>query len=311
MTSDAQDPSGVLVVDKPKGPTSHDVVDRVRQACGTRRVGHAGTLDPFATGVLPVCVGKATRLARFLAAGDKRYRAIVRLGFATDTDDLTGQPLGPPAPVTADASAVEAACRSLVGPQMQLPPAYSARRRDGRRLYELARAGVPVERQPTPVVVHALEVLALDASDVELDVHCSAGTYVRALARDLGHVLGTGAHLAALRRTLSGGFGLDGAVGWDELPSVAGERLVSLDELLPQLPAVRVSEEGANAVRHGRDLGASLVESGFPVATPPERMRVLDGEGRLLALAVPSGFGSVGGVLPVQPVLHPDVVLAD
>src|SRR5712692_8233341 len=142
---------GVLVVDKPAGPTSHDVVDRVRRALGVRRAGHTGTLDPFATGVLPICLGKATRLARFLAATDKTYRARVRLGFATTTDDLTGQPLAPPRAVRVTTSEVEAACRGLVGERLQVPPAYSAKHRGGERLYDLARRGVAVERPAVPV----------------------------------------------------------------------------------------------------------------------------------------------------------------
>jgi tRNA pseudouridine55 synthase len=301
---------GVVVVDKPAGPTSHDAVDRVRAALGTRRVGHTGTLDPFATGVLPVCVGQATRLARFVGAGEKEYRATVRLGFATTTDDATGEPLAAPRAVVADAARLRAACARLTGPQLQVPPHYSARRQDGRRLYEMARAGVAVERTPAPVVVHALEVVAAEGDRVELEVRCSAGTYVRALARDLGEQLGTGAHLAALRRTRSGGFGLADAVAWDDLPALARARLVPMDSLLADLPAARVTAEGARAVRHGRDLGAALVGEGFPAGAPPERMRLLDERGRLLALAVPRGFSPPGPGLPAFPVLHPDVVLA-
>jgi len=167
---------GVLVVDKPAGPTSHDVVDHVRRALGVRRVGHTGTLDPFATGVLPVCVGKATRLARFLAAGEKTYRATVRLGFATTTDDLTGEALSPPRVVAVTAAEVEAACRDLVGERLQVPPAYSAKRAGGERLYDLARRGVVVERAGVPVVVHSIDVLAVAGDDVDLRVRCGAGT---------------------------------------------------------------------------------------------------------------------------------------
>src|SRR5262249_16478534 len=142
-----EDLHGVLVVDKPAGPTSHDVVDRVRRALRTRRAGHTGTLDPFASGVLPVCLGKATRLARFLGGGEEGYRATIRLGFATTTDDLRGEPLGPRRSVDVAAGALEEACRRLTGPLAQVPPAYSARRVGGRRLYELARRGIEVERE--------------------------------------------------------------------------------------------------------------------------------------------------------------------
>jgi tRNA pseudouridine55 synthase len=305
----APSPHGVLVVDKPSGPTSHDVVDRVRESLGERRAGHTGTLDPFATGVLAVCVGKATRLARFLAEGDKVYRATVRLGFATSTDDREGEPLGEPRPVVLDRAAVQAACRALTGALMQVPPLYSAKRVGGRRSYRLARLGVAVAREPVPVTVHALEVLAFEDARVELAVRCSPGTYVRALARDLGEALGVGGHLSALRRTRSGSFGIDQAVPWEELPGRACEALLPLSALLPEMPAVTVGDEGLALLRHGRPLDRARVESGFPAADPPPRLRVLDGSGALLALAVPMGFGPAVAGLPVEPVLHPDVVL--
>lgn len=301
---------GVVVVDKPAGPTSHDVVERVRLLLNVRRAGHTGTLDPFATGVLPICLGKATRLARFLADSDKAYRATVRLGFATTTDDLTGNPLGSPTAVSADEREVRRACAGLTGELRQVPPAYSAKRVDGQRLYDLARRGVAVERAAVAVTVLVLEVVAVEGDRVELDVRCSAGMYVRALARDLGEALGTGAHLAALRRTEAAGFGLSRAAPWDALTSGIGNHLVPLADVLPQFPAVRVGEQGALAVRHGRDLDRRLIVEGFPDAPPP-RLRVLDGEGRLLALAVPRGFSTPVPGLPVPAVLHPDVVLAD
>jgi tRNA pseudouridine55 synthase len=301
---------GVLVVDKPPGPTSHDVVDRVRRALGTRRAGHTGTLDPFASGVLPVCVGKATRLARFLAGGDKVYQATIRLGFATTTDDLRGEPIGPVRPVDVDRGAIERACRALTGSLRQVPPAYSARRVGGRRLYELARQGVEVERESAGITVHAFEVLAFAGERLEVAVTCSPGTYVRALARDLGQALGVGAHLSALRRTRSGDFALDGA-GDGAAPSPAWEQaLLPLSALLPGMPAVRVGAEGAAALRHGRDLTRLLVASVFP-SEPQERFRVLDEAGSLLALAVPQGFGHAAPGLEVEPVLHPEIVLVD
>jgi tRNA pseudouridine55 synthase len=301
---------GVLVVDKPPGPTSHDVVDRVRRALGTRRAGHTGTLDPFASGVLSVCVGKATRLARFLAGGDKVYQATIRLGFATTTDDLRGEPIGAVRPVDVDREAIERAGRALTGSLRQVPPAYSARRVGGRRLYELSRQGVEVERESAEITVHAFEVLAFEGERVEVAVTCSPGTYVRALARDLGQALGVGAHLSALRRTRSGDFTLDGAVD-GAAPSPAWElALLPLGALLPGMPAVRVGAEGAAALRHGRDLTRLLVAFGFP-SEPQERFRVLDEAGSLLALAVPQGFGRAAPGLEVEPVLHPEIVLVD
>jgi len=307
----AEGPHGVLVVDKPEGLTSHDVVDGVRRALGVRRAGHTGTLDPFATGVLPVCVGKATRLARFLAGGAKEYRATVRLGLATTTDDATGEPLAPPRSVDADEPAVRAACASLVGTQLQVPPAYSARRVGGRRLYELARQGVAVERAPSRVTVHEIEVRSFEGDRVEIDVRCSPGTYVRALARDLGESLGVGGHLVALRRTRTGPFDLSCAVSWSDVPSARADHLVPLSTLLCHLPTVTLGVEGAEMLRHGRDLGRRHVESGFPDGEPPERLRLVGRDGALLALAVPRGFDTPAPGLTIEPVLHPDVVLLD
>jgi tRNA pseudouridine55 synthase len=287
---------GVLVIDKPAGPTSHDLVDRVRRELGTRRVGHTGTLDPFATGVLPVCVGRATRLARFLSGGEKEYLATVRLGFATTTDDLTGEPLGPIVAFEGTPDRLSAALASLVGSFDQVPPAFSARHVAGRRLYELARRGEAVPRAATPVTVYALHLVSR-----------AAETYVRALARDLGESLGTGAHLTALRRTRSGAFDLSHAVAGDEL-SGAAKMLIPMAALLPELPAVRVGEEGRRLVGHGRELGREVVVEGFPEG-PVERVRVLDARGDLLALAVPRGFTPAVPGLARVPVLHPDLVL--
>ena len=298
---------GVLVVDKPAGPTSHDIVDRARRALRTRRVGHTGTLDPFATGVLVLCVGRATRLARFLAAGDKAYRATVRLGFATTTDDVTGDPLGEERPVAIADARLGEALAGLVGRFDQVPPTFSARQVGGRRSYELARRGEAVARGATPVTIHALELVARDGHTLELDVRCSAGTYVRALARDLGERLGTGAHLVALRRTRSGAFDIAEAVSGDELRGAA-ERLIPLSGLLLELPAVRVGDEGRRLVGHGRELGAEVVLSGLPPAGVA-RVRLLDEKGELLALAVPRGFEPKESELPRHPTLHPDLVL--
>jgi len=301
---------GVLVVDKPAGPTSHDVVDRARRALRERRIGHTGTLDPFATGVLPLCVGKATRLARFLSTDDKTYRATVRLGFATSTDDLTGEPLSPPCDVAVDAGTVRRALATLVGSFDQVPPTFSARHVGGRRAYELARRGEALAMAATPVTVHAIELLRLQDGRLDLEVRCSAGTYVRALARDLGERLQTGAHLTALRRTRSGRFDLSQAVALDALDHDAATRLLPLEALLTELPAVRVPASACRWVRNGRDLGPEDVLEGFP-RQPVERVRLLDDAGRLIALATPLGLEPPAGGLPRFPVLHPDLVLLD
>lgn len=298
-----------MVVDKPAGPTSHDVVDRVRRALAIRKAGHTGTLDPFATGVLPVCIGKATRLARFLTGTDKTYRAAVRLGFATSTDDLTGDPLGPPRPSNVPADALERACRALTGPLMQTAPAFSAKWVKGRRAYDLARVGIETPRPVSSIIVHALAVLGHEGDRIEIEVRCSAGTYVRALARDLGEALGTGGHLVSLRRTVSGPFTMSDAVAWDEIGPDA--RITPLAHLLAELPAVTVTAPGLEALRHGRLLDRGLVAAGFPAGSPPARVRVLDDAGSLVALAVPRGFETPASGLTIEPVLHPDIVLVD
>jgi tRNA pseudouridine55 synthase len=294
-----------VVVDKPVGPTSHDVVDAVRRALGERRVGHTGTLDPFASGVLPVCVGQATRLARFLTDGEKAYRARVRLGFATDTDDLTGAPLGEPRPVDASDDAVRAACARLVGTLPQVPPAFSAKKVGGERLYALARAGRPVPREAVTVTVHAIDVVSRDGDTVELDVRCAAGTYVRAIARDLGELLGTGAHLTALRRTRSGGFDEHAAVPLDRLGEAGALR--PLETLLVDWPSVRVGARGAEAIGFGRALTRELTDEAWPDAA---HVRVLADDGTLLAIAVPRGGDAPDAPLPVPASLHPEIVFA-
>jgi len=301
---------GVLVVDKPEGPTSHDVVDRARRALGERRVGHTGTLDPFATGVLPLCLGRATRLARFLSGGEKVYRARVRLGFATTTDDLTGDPLSAPRPVDLPPSALEAGLAAFVGTFDQVPPAFSARHAGGRRLYELARRGEAAPRAATPVTVHGLDLVSRDGDRLELEVRCSAGTYVRAIARDLGERLGTGGHLVALRRTRSGGFDLSRAVPGDRLSASAAASVVPMAELLPEVPSVRVGERGRALVSHGRDLGPDDVEGAFPGPEHP-LVRVIDAAGELIALGGPRLFDPGDSGLPRLAALHPDVVLLD
>jgi tRNA pseudouridine55 synthase len=301
---------GVLVVDKPAGPTSHDVVDRARRALRERRIGHTGTLDPFATGVLPLCLGRATRLARFLAGGEKVYRASVRLGFATTTDDLTGEPLSPARPVGAPTTAIAEALAGFVGSFDQVPPAFSARRVGGRRLYELARRGEAASGAATPVTVHALELLSRDGDRLEIELRCSAGTYVRAIARDLGERLGTGGHLVALRRTRSGSFGLSQAVSGDHLDASAAAAVLPVAQLLPELPSVRVADRGRTLVSHGRDLGPDDVDGAFP-GPQHAHVRVIDAAGELLALAVPRSFEPGASGLPRLRALHPDVVLLD
>lgn len=242
-------------MDKPAGPTSHDVVQRVRRVLGTRAVGHTGTLDPFATGLLVVLVGRATRLARFVEAEAKTYLATARLGVATDTDDATGAPLGAPADLTGLTEArVAEALAGFAGEQRQLPPRYSAKHVDGERSYRLARRGVAVQLAETTVVVRRIDLVAYAPPELVFRVTVSAGTYVRALARDLGERLGVGAHLTALRRESIGALRVEDAV---RLAEVDASAVRPARAVLGHLPAVELDEPGRVAVSHGRAVPAA------------------------------------------------------
>ncbi len=209
-------PDGILVLDKPSGPTSHDMVYLVRRGTGEKRAGHAGTLDPLATGVLVMCVGAATRLSEYLIGEDKRYAAVVRLGAATDTYDAQGT-VTATAPVNVSQAQIEAALGEFRGAILQRPPAYSALKRGGQKAYEMARRGEAVQLEPRAVTIYALTLDDYAPPDARLSVHCSAGTYIRSLAHDLGQRLGCGAHLASLRRTAAGHFAVAQAVTVDDL----------------------------------------------------------------------------------------------
>jgi tRNA pseudouridine55 synthase len=294
--------NGVVVVDKPRGPTSHDVVAAARRALREKSIGHAGTLDPQATGVLALACGKATRLVRFLSAADKDYEATLRFGVTTDTYDSSGQTVAESA-ARPTREAVAAALASLMGTRLQTPPAYSAKKIDGHRAYDLARQARPVKVSPARVTLLASEMLAWTGDEAVIRLTCSAGFYVRTLAHEIGQLVGTGACLSALRRTRSGTFTLDSAVGMEAL--MTGRALpIPLSELLPELSAVLVDTDGATRVLHGRDLSREHYRpapaGGPPSAGTGEWTRVLGPTGDLLALASP---GQVPGVL------HPAVVL--
>ncbi len=280
--------SGVLVVDKPAGPTSFDVVQRVRRLLGAARAGHAGTLDPAATGVLAVCVGDAVKLQQYLADADKAYEATVAFGAATETEDAEGRVIETGDPSGLDAGRIRAALTRFVGEIEQVPPMYSAVRVRGRRLHEAARAGESVERAPRRVRVDALELLALDAAPgaggpglrlARLAVRCGKGTYVRTLAADLGKALGVPAHLAALRRTEASAFRVE-----EGIPLAAAEaldrealaaRIVPLGEALRVLPPVAVDWREARDLVHGRALQREA---------PAALVRALAPDGRLVAI---------------------------
>jgi tRNA pseudouridine55 synthase len=273
--------NGILVVDKPKGPTSSDVVQAVRRALKEKKAGHTGTLDPMATGVLALCLGDATRVAQVFTDGDKAYDATVKLGVTTDTLDAEGRVLETrPVPPVSRAS-LEAVLERFRGPQRQTPPMYSAIKKDGKRLYELARAGEEVEREARDVTVFSLTLNDFSADELKVSVSCSKGFFVRTLAADLGEALGCGAHLTALRRTASGPFSLAQALPLATLieqgPEAVMGRLVSVDEALTFLPEVPTTGAEAERVKHG-----GVVEVARPDCA---LVRVTDPQGRVLALA--------------------------
>ena len=249
--------SGILNVDKPPGMTSHDVVDAVRRLAGQRKVGHAGTLDPMATGVLLVCLGKATRVAEYLMRGRKRYRATIALGVATDTYDAEGQITSSGGETDFTQAEIEAALASFVGSIEQVPPMYSAIKREGQPLYRLARQGKIVERSPRPVQIDSIDLLAWTPPALTIDVACSPGTYIRSLAHDLGQRLGSGAYLSSLVRLASGSFTIEGATSLDRLAEAfehgqEDRYLLALDEAFLEWPAVVVGAEAAQEIMHGQ-----------------------------------------------------------
>lgn len=265
-------------MDKPVGPTSHDVVARARRTLGERSIGHTGTLDPFASGLLVLLVGKGTRVARFLDGLAKTYLATARLGTRTTTDDLTGASVGPPFSGTLpDRAAVAEALAGFVGRQQQVPPAYSARRQEGERAYARARRGEEVLLPATTVTVHAAELLEWRGGDATFRVTVSTGTYVRALARDLGERLGVGAHLAALRRESIGGLRVEDAVALDALGP--GTALWPLGAVLGHLPRVVLDEAARIDVGHGRPVAGTMVGTAVLVAEQGEVLAIAEGDG--------------------------------
>ena len=281
----------MVLLDKPSGPTSHDMVDKVRRILGTRRVGHGGTLDPFASGLLVMLVGRATRLAPYVVGLSKRYEGTIRLGVVTDSDDRTGS-----VEATHDGwreietARIEAAMSTLTGRIVQRPPVYSARKRDGERAYRMARRGQPVTLEAREVEVRVFSLTSHAGSEVRFEAEVGSGTYIRSLARDLGEALGCGAHLEELRRTAVGPFAVTDA---ERLDTEAGASLTVRPprDAVPHLPARELSADEYQAVRHGRPIACDEATAG-PTA-------LVSGE-RLAAIAEPEGE-----------VLRPKVVLVD
>ena len=319
---------GVLIIDKPADMTSHDVVARVRRIVGERRVGHTGTLDPFATGVLVVLVGRATRLAQFLSGAEKEYAAVIRLGYTTDTGDITGARIlseppavagGPHAKAQSTQSLskeeIESALASLRGEIEQTPPMYSAKKIAGKKLYELARRGEEVERKAVRVTIKEFAAITSGdellkqnddgTRDLSVRVICSAGTYVRTLAESVGERLGVGAHLSELRRTRAGQFKIADAITLDRLNDVAQsgsveQVLISPDAALAHLPFLNLDADSAGRIRHGIDIAIEDAEgSQWPVAQP---VRMRDANGELIA---------VGIYDTTRRAMHPKVVISD
>jgi tRNA pseudouridine55 synthase len=253
---------GVIVVDKPRDWTSHDVVNKVRRLADTRRVGHLGTLDPSATGVLPLVVGRATRLAQFYTRNDKIYQGVIHFGYSTTTYDEDGERTSEEIPVTLDRAQVEEALKPFHGRFDQMPPPVSAKKIGGRPAYELARKRQAVELKPVPVEVYSLEVLRVEGCEAELRVSCSAGTYLRGIAHEAGQALGCGAFLKSLRRLASGDFRIETASSLEDLAVLAQEQrmreaLIPAAQLLPEFPSEIVDSITAGQIRNGRDFRVS------------------------------------------------------
>ncbi len=309
--------NGALIIDKPAGLTSHDVVARVRRIIGERRVGHTGTLDPFATGVLVILVGRATRLAQFLSGAEKEYEATIRMGYATDTGDLTGARV--PDSFTTAATEfhreeVETAMASLRGDIEQTPPMYSAKKIGGQKLYELARRGEEAQRKSVRITVREFEVIQGEGAwlkvndDATADIHarvvCSAGTYVRTLAEDLGKHLGVGAHLVELRRTRAGSFEIADAITLEHLielseSKIAESKMISPDAVLSHLPAIELTAEDVTHTIHGIDLN---LESAVLNCEGGAAVRMRSADNQLIA---------VGTYDDSRKVIHPTVVIAN
>jgi tRNA pseudouridine55 synthase len=297
---------GVLLVDKPEGPTSHDVVAAARRLLGVRRIGHAGTLDPLATGLLVLMVGRATRLATLLSGVDKSYRGVLRLGVATDTYDRDGTPLGPRCEVNVDREKVLSALARFRGTVVQVPPIFSAKKIHGTPMYRLARRHRPVSPSPITVTFHKIELLGFAGEEVEIEAEVSAGTYLRSLAHDLGQALGCGAHLQSLRRTMAGPFRVEDALtpaALEALTPRAADRILPLEDIPLGLPTLRLTAAGTHAIRHGRPCGlGEVLEPRQPLA--PGRCRLKGPEGRLV------GIGEIILKPPseARPIIRPRIV---
>jgi tRNA pseudouridine55 synthase len=281
---------GVIIVDKPREWTSHDVVNKMRRLAGTRKIGHLGTLDPGATGVLPLVIGRATRLAQFFTRNDKTYQGVIHFGYSTDSYDMDGVATSPETPVMLDRQALETLLDRFRGEIQQVPPPVSAKKVAGRPAYELARKGQPMELEPVAVNIYELQLLSVEGCEATVLLHCSAGTYVRSIAHDAGQALGCGAFLKSLRRIASGDFNIERARTLEELAMLAKdghlqEALIPAAELLPAFPAELVDAITAGHIRNGRDFRVSPFQARegtrYVKAVTPQGELVAIGEARL------------------------------
>ena len=296
---------GVLVVHKEAGWTSHDVVAKVRALLKESKVGHAGTLDPSATGVLPVLVGQATRIAEYLIDWDKEYRAVLRLGETTDTQDATGRTLSKTDPSGVTSEALQAILTRFLGVQRQLPPMYSAVKVGGQPLYKAARAGKTIDRTERAITIHQLEIVAVHGQDVTLHIVCSKGTYIRTLCADIGQALGVGGHLYALQRRRVGPLLIEHALTINQISehlksNTLKSRVMLLDELLFELPAVVVNAEQAQRVLHGAPVSPDGITR-LPSSPHPVSVRLKNEAGQLLAIGTHEAVGL--GAIKVRKVL--------
>ncbi|MFH1738406.1 MAG: tRNA pseudouridine(55) synthase TruB [bacterium] len=304
-TENSKGLDGVLNVDKPPNMTSHDVVDAVRRIAGIRKVGHTGTLDPMATGVLPLCLGQATRVQEFLVAQNKEYRVQMHLGLVTTTQDTTGETLEERPTESIDSHAILEVFQRFTGPQTQVPPMVSAKHYKGKRLYELARKGLEVKRDPCKIILYELEVENISLPFVMYRVVCSKGTYIRTLCHDLGSALGTGGAMSDLIRTRCGAFAIEDAVALESLegPDDIRRHLVSMNESLSTMPSIIVNHEGADNLLAGRALlGVSVLRVAAAYQSG-NLLRIVDRQGHLLgvgeALLPSDQISGMGGNLRV------------
>jgi tRNA pseudouridine55 synthase len=295
--------NGMLLVDKPTGMTSHDVVDRLRRLTGQRRIGHIGTLDPLAEGLLGICLGDATRISRFLVGLDKVYRGTIDLGGMSSTYDAEGDITLVDRPVPETAEEIREAMKGQVGTQIQLPPPYSAVKVNGRKLYDYARAGEAAPQKPRTVRVHRFELLRYDPPQAHFETKVGSGTYVRSMAHDLGLTLGCGGYLSHLRRAAIGAFSVDAAVGLDLLemePDLLASRVLRIAEALAHMPKITIQPAAERALLHGRSFRIDDILEFDGILVPGSPVLVLDTAGRALSIAQPVAVSSEEEVDPAN-----------